>query len=370
MSVEAFEDAIARAEQALGLQDQPRAIVFHEKLGADGNLRRHAHCVWCRIDTKAMRAVRLSFSKNRLQEVARDLYRDHDWRMPRGFMRHQERDPRNFSLAEWQQCKRAGRDPVKNKEIMQDAWAISDSRPAFANALKAHGLILTRGDRRGHVAVDHYGEAYAVSHYVGLKAKQVRDRLGAPDDLPSKDDAQRTAAKRTKDRLVELQAQQVRAAQTRINALRVEYLAVRERQNTESARLAEKQQQRENNEEKLRQARIRKGLRGLVDWITGKRKQVESQNRLEAQRSHRRQFQEQENLQKAQKAVRGKITDRMKAENAARKSVQRELSNDINQMKSKTPDRDAKREDYIKKRKQGATRPRRARSRDGPSRNR
>lgn len=44
VSVAEFEDAIDRAETKLGLADQPRAIVFHEKNG-----RLHAHCVWSRI---------------------------------------------------------------------------------------------------------------------------------------------------------------------------------------------------------------------------------------------------------------------------------------------------------------------------------
>lgn len=42
-SIEDFEDAIARVEVKLGLTGQPRAIVFHEKFGDDGKLRRHAH---------------------------------------------------------------------------------------------------------------------------------------------------------------------------------------------------------------------------------------------------------------------------------------------------------------------------------------
>jgi hypothetical protein len=42
----AFEAAIDMAEQRLGLDGHPRAIVFHEKEG-----RRHAHAVWSRIDT-------------------------------------------------------------------------------------------------------------------------------------------------------------------------------------------------------------------------------------------------------------------------------------------------------------------------------
>ena len=41
-----FEAAIETIEARLGLECQPRAIVFHEKGG-----RRHAHCVWSRIDS-------------------------------------------------------------------------------------------------------------------------------------------------------------------------------------------------------------------------------------------------------------------------------------------------------------------------------
>lgn len=43
---EVFEKAIDRIEERLGLEGQPRAIVFHEKEG-----RRHAHCVWSRNRT-------------------------------------------------------------------------------------------------------------------------------------------------------------------------------------------------------------------------------------------------------------------------------------------------------------------------------
>ena len=45
LSIEEFEAAFADVERKLGLGDQPRAVVFHEKQG-----RRHAHVVWSRID--------------------------------------------------------------------------------------------------------------------------------------------------------------------------------------------------------------------------------------------------------------------------------------------------------------------------------
>lgn len=40
---EVFEGAIAAIESKLGLEGQPRVVVFHEKEG-----RRHAHAVWTR----------------------------------------------------------------------------------------------------------------------------------------------------------------------------------------------------------------------------------------------------------------------------------------------------------------------------------
>jgi len=72
VSIEDFEKAIDQAEERLGLTGQPRAIVFHEKEG-----RRHAHAVWSRIDTERMKAVQLSHSKRKLNELSKQLYLDH-----------------------------------------------------------------------------------------------------------------------------------------------------------------------------------------------------------------------------------------------------------------------------------------------------
>ncbi len=63
--VEVFEDVIARIEAKMGLAGQPRAIVFHEKQG-----RRHAHCVWSRIDAAKMKAINLPHFKLKLTELS------------------------------------------------------------------------------------------------------------------------------------------------------------------------------------------------------------------------------------------------------------------------------------------------------------
>ena len=81
VSTKDFEEARTRVEEKLCLDNQPRAIVFHEKQG-----RRHCHVVWSRIDAREMKAIQLSFTKRKLKEIARDLYLEHGWKMPRGLM--------------------------------------------------------------------------------------------------------------------------------------------------------------------------------------------------------------------------------------------------------------------------------------------
>jgi hypothetical protein len=157
VGVDAFEQAAAEVERKLGLEGQPRAIVFHEKDG-----RRHAHVVWSRIDAERMRAINLPHYKIKLRDVSRQLYFKHGWEMPRGLQDRSLRDPLTFSREEWQQAKRAGLDPRELKAVLQQCWSASDSRAAFEQALKERGFWLAQGDRRGFVAVDYRGAVYSL----------------------------------------------------------------------------------------------------------------------------------------------------------------------------------------------------------------
>lgn len=280
-SLEDFEDAVEHAEQQLGLHGQPRAIVFHEKRGIDGELRRHAHAVWCRINTDEMKAVQLSFSKMKLREVSRALFVKHSWKMPDGLKDSQNRDPRNFTLAEWQQAKRAGKNAKEVKAIFQDCWALSDSKTAFKNALLEQGFVLAQG-KRGHVAVDYQGEVYPVSRWSGLKVKDVRTRLGSHEDLPSVQKAQAVAAKIITDRLVELKAQERQAAKGTITQGRTGRAVLQDLQARTANNLQIKQDDQKIQHEAVRAARIRIGVLGFVDRLTGKRKRTLVENLREA----------------------------------------------------------------------------------------
>lgn len=188
--VEVFEAAIKDIAQKLGLADQPCAVVFHEKEG-----RRHAHCAWSRIDTEKMKAINLPHFKRKLMAVSRELYIEHGWDMPAGFEDFRKRDPLNYSRAEAQQAKRLSRDPKAMKALFRACYERSDSCQAFASALWEHGFALARGERRGFVAVDHDGKIWSLSRWCGVKPKQLRERLGDPQSLPSVDEAKALLAR-------------------------------------------------------------------------------------------------------------------------------------------------------------------------------
>ena len=63
---------IDRVEAALGLEGQPRAVVFHIKAG-----REHAHVVWSRIDAQEMKAIHMAFDHEKLMGVTRAFAREH-----------------------------------------------------------------------------------------------------------------------------------------------------------------------------------------------------------------------------------------------------------------------------------------------------
>jgi len=275
--VAAFEDAIDRIEKAHGLEGQPRVVVFHEKEG-----RRHAHAVWSRIDAATMTAKPLPFFKRNLREVSKQLYLDHGWRMPAGLMDSKARDPKNFDLAEWQQAKRSGRDPREVKGTIQECWAASDDRAAFARALEERGLYLAKGDRRGHVAVTYEGEVHAIARVIDKRSKEVTAKLGSPDDLRSVAETRQHIAGVIAPKLRGLIETADTVRKHDMAALTTKREAMREKHQAERAALDKGQRLRGQKEARDRSARLRGGVKGLWDRLRGEHRRVQEQNEREA----------------------------------------------------------------------------------------
>ena len=281
--VEAFETAIEMIEGKLGLNGQPRAIVFHEKDG-----RRHAHAVWSRIDAERMTAINLPFFKARLMEVSKEIYLEHGWEMPKGLIDRSLRNPLNFSRAEWQQAKRQQQDPRLIKAAFRQCWEASDTREALTHALEERGYFLAKGDRRGFVAVDMRGEVYALSRWAGVKTKEVKARLGDPEKLSSVEAVQTRIAQRMTDKLRSY-VQEVRGNYARLApsaAFRRQQMV--QRQRDERRALEDEQEQRWCAETKARAARLPQGLGGLWSRITGKYRKIRRQNEYETWQAYQR----------------------------------------------------------------------------------
>ena len=289
--VDVFMRAIDQTEAKLGLDGQPRVVLFHEKEG-----RRHAHCVWSRIDAETMTAKQMSHFKWKLKSTSRELFLENGWSLPDGLKNTRERNPTNFSLAEWQQAKRQGVDPRWLKSTLQDCWNRSDNRQAFERSLEERGFFLARGDKRGFVVLDHDGQVHSVPRMLGMKTKDVRSRLGDGSDLRSVDDTLKTIGQRMTPairRHVEESRTQFRKRSATLAHYKMEMTQLHR---DARSKLETRQQQEWNDATRQRAARLPKGLRGLWHRLTGKYQEARRFNEAEALEQRDRQKAERQAL--------------------------------------------------------------------------
>lgn len=97
-----------------------------------------------------MKAVRLRNDRTKPQPLTRELFIQHGWKMPPGLLDRRNRDPRAVNA------------------VIQSAWAVSDSRAAFVNALEECGMKRAKGDRAGIVCVDMFGAVHSLPKVLGM----------------------------------------------------------------------------------------------------------------------------------------------------------------------------------------------------------
>lgn len=228
-----YVTAVDRIEAGLGLQGQPRAVVFHVKNG-----REHCHVVWSRIDSRTLKSVHISHDRMKLRGLARELGRDFGFALPDGLARdmRQERGPRkDMSLAEKRQAEKSGITPQERRRQITLAYHAADSPQAFRNALAELGYELARGDRRGFVVVDRYGDVHSLARQIeGVNTRALKAKLAPLDTaaLPGVDQARADIANRRKaandairDRLKTEKAAALKALEVKQAARRQKLLA-------------------------------------------------------------------------------------------------------------------------------------------------
>jgi relaxase-like protein len=302
-----FEKALTDIEKELKLENQPRAIVFHEKEG-----RRHCHAVWSRIDTDEMKAINLPYFKMKLQDISRQLYFQYGWQMPRGLMNKEGRNPLNFTLKEWQQAKRLQEDPKIIKQLLQDCWAVSDDKASLAKALNEYGFYLAKGDRRGFVAIDYRGEVFSLSRWMDVKTKDLKARLGNLEALPSTKEVHAQISGRM-SQMLETYIQQVQSGINKsLEPFRQKKAALQKYHRTQRQAFIKKQEERSKEEQNERYQRLPQGFKALWSRMTGRYKKIRAQNEREVKNSTLRDREEKQALIDRQLTDRQNLQDQVR----------------------------------------------------------
>jgi hypothetical protein len=304
--VDDFERAADLIEAKFpALKGQPRTLIFHEKEG-----RRHAHAVWSRITERGL-AVQLSHSREKLRDVSRAMYAAMGIEAPAGIQQRQQRDALNYDIHTWQQAKRLGEDPRDLKAIIQQAWAVSDDRASFERALEQNALTLARGDRRGFVIVHHSGEAMSLTRYGGLGTRELKARLGEPEHLRTVDQVRGMLI----DGLTAAAMSRGRALRDRhrdeFRPLADEHRRMKEAHREQRQAVDRRQAERWQQESQGRAGRLRKGVMGLWDRLSGKRGRIAEQNAREIAASKARARTERHAVVEAQMQERGELQGRI-----------------------------------------------------------
>jgi hypothetical protein len=275
--IEVLMTAVERAEETLGLKNQPRAVIIHEKDG-----RRHAHVVWSRIDAEEMKAINMPHFKNKLSGLSKELYLENGWELPDGHKTNGWKNPLNFTLEEWQQAKRLDLDPREIKQVFRTAWERSDNLASFRNALEEHGYYLAQGDRRGFVALGLDGEPLSVARWTGIKTKALNEKLGKPEALPGVDEVRNATRQRVGQKLRQHIADDKKAKSEELKPLLDEVKSTAILHRAERAKLTQLQDKRWKAESKTRGERFRRGLGAVLDILSGRLFTTRRQNDREA----------------------------------------------------------------------------------------
>ena len=274
---EYFEQAIEAAEQRLGLSGHSRVVVFHEKQG-----RMHAHCVWSRLyadpETGKLKAKNLPFDRVRLQELSKELYLQHGWKLPKRLEQQEITSEQKYTRAEWLQFKRSGVDPEYDKAAIRKAYEASNNLDELKDRLKKAGFLLCNG-KRSFLALNMQTlEPTALTRATGQRIKAIKEKCGDGKSLPSLESVKGEALEKRSasiDKLITDTKTTHAKELAPFKKLRDGLVA---KQRTERLKLKQIQYWAEENLEKHRATEFKKGIRRFFDKVTGKERRTRNRH--------------------------------------------------------------------------------------------
>jgi len=277
VSTDVFDKAIDSTEKKLGLDGQPRLVIFHEKHG-----RRHAHCVWSRTNIETMTAVDIKHDHLKLKTLSKSIFLEQGWALPQGLRDYTKRSPFDFNREEWQAAARKDIDLKAVRESIHECWGISDSKASFEYALRECGYWLAKGDKKTILIIlDIKGDSFPLRRQLKIKAQNIEARIGGAKDLPSINEAKEEIKKMLtpvfEKQFAQLRAQQEIHAAPLIQQKR-DMIKTHQQQRTHQKEL---QESRWSTKEHKRQSRVHSGLQPTLDKINKRYWKVRKLNEKE-----------------------------------------------------------------------------------------
>jgi hypothetical protein len=179
LTQEQWQLAVALLEENLGLSGNARFIVEHEKKG-----RVHRHVIWLRIVVHTMRAVKMTDDYEKHQATSRQLEREFGLRPGRSVLGSGKvkghRPVRRPQPWESFRGQKSGIDPHAVKAQLTALYMASSNAEDFGRAVKEHGYLLVRGDRRDLCLVDTAGHVHSLARRLdGVTADTLAQFMGA-----------------------------------------------------------------------------------------------------------------------------------------------------------------------------------------------
>ena len=155
---------------------------------------------------------------------------------------------------------------------------------------------MARGDKRGFVVLDHQHNVYSLSRVGGMKTKDLKARLGLPDQLDGIEKVSRHIRQSmTKEVLGRIEAMKARH-KAESQPLEDKKAQLVFRQKAERRELSDEQRVKRHLLIKSGRDKFRRGVRGIFDRVSGRHKRLTLINRKKGELLKARQMESRERL--------------------------------------------------------------------------
>ena len=173
------------------------------------------------------------------------------------------------------------------------------------------------------------GGTYSVSKWCSIKSKDLTSKLGKPDGLSGVDEKRAELRERVSNKLRGFISETKAKHKDELKPLQDERKRLVEAQRDERAFLVKQQQRRKQQEESARGTRLRSGLSGLIDKITGKAREIRDQNAQEAYSCARRDQRERDQLILSHLEERQPLQGKFEALKSRHRSERQDLAREV-----------------------------------------